>query len=48
MDIRHDSQTIFGQCKRSLLLDAAKLALKCELIGVQDEELIEKKLKYAK
>lgn len=31
-----------------MLLDAAKLALKCELIGVKDEDLAQKKLKYAK
>ena len=34
LEIRPDSQTVFGQCARSLLLDAAKIALRCEHVGI--------------
>ena len=43
-----DAQTIPGPFARSLLLDAAKIALKCELVGVVDETLKTKKLSFAK
>lgn len=37
-----------GPFRRSLLLDAAKIALQCELIGLIDEDLKVKKLQFAK
>ena len=48
LDIRPDSQAIHGPCARSLLLDAAKIALKSELIGISDDSLAQKKLKYVR
>lgn len=39
LDVRPNSQVIHGPCARSLLLDAAKIALQCELIGMKDETL---------
>ena len=48
MNIVPDSQVAFGPCARSLLLDAAKIALKCEVVGIVDESIIQKKLIYAK
>ena len=48
IDIVPESKVAFGPCARSLLLDAAKIALKCEVVGIVDESLAQKKLMYAK
>ena len=43
-----ESQTTPGPFARSLMLDAAKIALQCELEGYSDDSLKEKKLRFAK
>lgn len=43
-----DALAVPGPFARSLLLDAAKIALQCELVGIEDESIAAKKIRYAR